>query len=429
MSLESLLLLSCRSPFLDDSKIYVPLANLYLKSFVNECLPYVRVELGDDEYTDLNRFEEFDAIGISIMTPQREEANTLLRRIKERFPKKIVIAGGPHCKHYSEEIQSQPFDFIVPLDGEKALVDILSHSDVPRIIRDVMTKQDILSQPRPDRTSANAISIIKNYHYRLGNRDATTMMTARGCPEQCTFCEDARTAVKWSSIENLRAEMDDIRDLGYKGVYIFDDLFAIAMPTVRPICEALNEKDLIYRCNAQARYFTKWGEEFAKLLAATGCYEIAFGAESGSQKILDNIKKRTTVQQNYLTVQYAKQNGIIVKAFILLGLPGEDWQSLRETERFIADSGIDDFQCAIYYPYKGTQIRDAIDRGDNSNDLIFQGEGLGAYGQKGGNTEAVVRTGALTRDELMEFRNYLVGKYKPESHGKFFDTHLATGAS
>lgn len=440
MGIEKLLLLSCRSPFLDDSKIYPPLANLYLKSFLNAYTSLKKVTLGDDNYPlddkypdDEDKFraliDEFDAIGISIMTPQREEATKLLKRIKEYFPDKIVIAGGPHVKHYLDDVIKQEWDFIVPLDGEKPLLKIMSGMSGERVLKDVMSKADILNQPRPDRTSRNARQILEKYNYSLGGRKATTMLTARGCPEQCTFCEDALTPVKWSSLDSLKAQMDDIKRLDYGGVYIFDDLFAIAMKMVRPITEELSKRDLIYRCNAQARYFTKWGDEFARLLSDTGCYEIAFGAETGSQKILDNIKKRTTVEQNYKTVEYAKKFGIKVKAFILLGLPGETFDTLMETEKFIANAGFDDFQCAIYYPYKGTQIRDAIDGGSLDQGLMFQGEGLGAYGQKGGTTEAVVRTELLSSDALLAFRNYLVKKYKPESHGKFFDTHLVTGTS
>jgi radical SAM superfamily enzyme YgiQ (UPF0313 family) len=253
------------------------------------------------------------------------------------------------------------------------------------------------------------------------------MMTSRGCPMTCAFCEDARTTSKWSSLENLKGEMDDIVDLGFKGVYLFDDLFAISMPNVRPIANELKARDLIYRCNGQANFFTKWGEDFAKLLADTGCYEIAFGHESGSQKILDNVTKRTTVEQNYKSVEYAKKHGIKVKSFLMLGLPGEDEETVAATERFIRDAQPDDFQLAVYYPYKGTQIRDAIDRGDNSMDIHFEGEGLGAYGQKGGSTESVVRTSRYTSKELMQIRDELVRKYKPESHtkkweDKFFDT-------
>ncbi len=493
--IESLLLLSCRSPFLYDSKIYAPMANLYLKSYINQHLPEVNVVLGDDDYEiasepvkdeggnelknaegtiirkhKLNEnghhvldskteslFEKFDAIGLSIMTPQREEAHAILKSIKERWPEKIVIAGGPHVKHYVGDIikADEPYDYLVPLDGEKVLTGILSGQtskfpnrymrtgiingknqilediEDPRILVDVMGKTDIANAPRPDRTSENAKKVIKNYNYRLGDRESTTMMTARGCPEHCKFCEDARTAVKWSSLENIKKELGDIKNMGYGGVYLFDDLFAIAKDKVEPICKELKKRNLIYRCNAQARYFTMWGEDFAKLLADTGCYEIAFGAETGSQKILDAIEKRTTIEMNYKTVEYANKNRIIVKAFILLGLPGEDEDTLKDTEKFIqyliSSNPNNDFGAYIFYPYKGTQLRDSLDRGEDIGLQMLVPEGVGTYC---GGLESVIRTPKLTENDLLEFRDYLIKKYRPTSNkpvwDKFRDTHLAS---
>lgn len=245
----------------------------------------------------------------------------------------------------------------------------------------------------------------------------------------CKFCEDSQTAVRWSSIENIKEELNDIVNLGYGGVYIFDDLFAIALKMIRPICDEMQKRGLIYRCNGQARYFN---EEFAKLLSATGCREIAFGAESGSQMILDNIDKRTTVEQNYKFVELCKKYNIICKTFLMIGLPGETYETIALTEKFIKEAQLDDFQLSIYYPYKGTTIRDEIDAKGESAGIFFEGEGLGAYGQKGGNTEAVVRTDALTSEELLKERDRLVTTYKPVSHKQkwtFFDEHLVRGGS
>jgi radical SAM superfamily enzyme YgiQ (UPF0313 family) len=419
---QSILLLSCRSPFLDDSKIYCPMANLYLKSYLAQHRPGVTVVLGDDDYSvdDLSACEPFDAIGISIMTPQRQEAMALASAIKRRWPAKWVIGGGPHVRYYQTEIAAVPaFDYLVPLDGEIALAKILS-GGAPRIVTNVLTREEVASQPRPDRTSVNASSTLQRYRYLLNGRPSTTMMAARGCPEQCTFCEDALTQVRWSSLDSIKAQLDDIVGLGYRGVYIFDDVFAMSAAKIRPICEELLRRDLIYRCNVQARYFTRTGTELAQLLADTGCYEIAFGAESGSQTILDNVRKRCTVEQNYATVACAKRFGLIVKAFILIGLPGETLETLRDTEAFIRDSGIDDFQCAVYMPFKGTGIRRAIDRGESIDLLIApagsDGEVTGAYGIKGGNTSYEVRTRALSADDLHAVRDHLVKTYRPESH-------------
>jgi anaerobic magnesium-protoporphyrin IX monomethyl ester cyclase len=438
---KSLLLLSCRSPFLDDSKIYCPLANLYLKSYINKYLPDVSVTIGDDEYdlNDLSHMEPFDAIGISVMTPQRQEAVALARAIKYRWPAKTVIVGGPHVRHYCHQLyEESSYDYLVPMDGERALVMILSGRATTRIVRDILTRDEVAAQPRPDRSSPNAIEVLRKYHYFLGEREATTMMTARGCPEQCTFCEDAMTQVRSSSLENIHDQLNDIVHLGYRGVYIFDDLFTMSIRKIRPICDQFSKFDLVYRCNAQARYFTKWGDEMAKLLAETGCYEIAFGAESGSQKIIDNIRKRCTIEQNYKTVEYAKKHGLIVKAFILIGLPGETWQTLKETESFIRDSGCDDYQIAVYMPFKGTKIREAIDSEEPIDISLspagIDGEISGAYGIKGGETAYEVRTSELSTDDLKSFREYLVTTYRPNSHmqkwankDRFFEQAHAIG--
>lgn len=436
---QNLALLSCRSPFLDDDKVYPPLANLYLYNAVKRDSPYVNIDVMDDySIEDPSWLDKYDAIGLSIMTPQREDANKLLHFVKDNRPDITMIGGGPHAKYYLGEMIQEPWDFIFTHDGEKSLPLVLN-GQLPKLTRNVarVISDDLRGTEfkkfavKPARLENEAF--LRTYNYKLGDRDSTTMLTARGCPEKCTFCEDAETLVRWTPEEMVMSEIDDIAQMGYSGVYIFDDIFALAMKKVQPICESLKKKDIIYRCNGQARVL-QISPDFAKMLGGTGCHEIAFGAESGHQKILDNIMKRTTVEMNYDFVKKCKEEDIIVKAFLMLGLPGEDLETIAATEDFIRDSGIDDFQMAVYYPYKGTKIRDALDRGDATLDIAFMGEGLGAYGQKGGTTEAVIRTKALSRDDLLYHRDRLVNKYHPESHEgmwiddkpkpTFFDTHL-----
>lgn len=428
--MSSLLLTSLRSPFLDDAKVYPPLGILKLEAMVAKHTSQVEVDVVD-EYDDkeFTTFEPYDFVGLSVMTPQREEAVKLLHGIKSRWPKKKVIIGGPHAKHYLKDVKKDPWDFIVPQDGERAIMRILS-GVAERVDSDFMSKTDWANVPPIDRMKHRVF--LSSYHYILEGKIATTILTATGCPERCHFCEDAKTAVRWTSLDNIRSELDQIVDLGYGGVYIFDDIFSLAQVKTKPIAEEFKKRGLIYRCNGQARYMN---EDFMKMLADTGCREIAFGAETGSQVILDNIEKRTTVAMNYKFIELAAKYGIKVKAFILLGLPGENHITLQDTEKFIRwgmQNGMADFQCAIYYPYKGTQIRDAIDKGNNLVDLTFEGEGLGAYGQKGGNTECVVRTEALSREDLLTFRDYLVKTYRPKSHSEkwkkadFFDSHIVS---
>lgn len=432
-SIDNVLLMSCRSPYLDDAKVYPPLGILYLKSAAEQELPGVNIDIRDDyDLDDPSIFKPYDLIGISVMTPQREESLKILNTIKTHYPDKKVAIGGPHAFHYFNDVMKEPYDFIVPKDGQRSLVKII-RGKADRIELDNMTPEEWANQPRPDRTSQKAKELLATYHYKLKDRESSTMLTALGCPRSCTFCEDANTMVRWSDFGSIKRELDDIKNLGYGGVYIFDDIFALVYNKTEKVAQELKKRDLIYRCNGQAKFFTQHGDKWAKMLSETGCAEIAFGHETGSQKILDNIKKHTTVEQNYKSVEYAKKHGIYVKSFILLGLPGETWSTLRETEQFIKNADIDDFQCAVYMPFKGTQIRDAIDRGEDVDLQMMVEEVSGAYGIKGGETAYEVRTKELSALNLKQFRNYLVDRYKPRSHkskwqkdDKFRQTHEVT---
>lgn len=422
------LLTSCRSEFLDDERVYPPLANLYLKSYISHHWPEAAVAVAVEPVTPqrLDICEDFDYVGISVMTPQRAAALELARAIKAKWPRKRVILGGPHVKHHWQGLKDETaVDWLVTHDGERALLSILRGAARGRVVTDVLSRDELRAAPRPDRWSEDAIAVLKSHKYRLAGRAATTMLAARGCPELCSFCEEAGTAVRWSSVESIAAQLDDIRALGYRAVYLFDDLFAMSLKMMAPICGALAKRDLFYRCNIQARYFTKAGPEMAGLLAETGCVEVAFGAESGSQTILDGVRKRCTVAQNFETVQIAKQAGLRVKAFVLLGLPGETWSTLRETENFISTSGIDDFQCAVYMPFRGTEIRRRFDSGEATGLSIIpqgtDGEVTGAYGIRGGRTSYEVRTPALSAEDLQSFREYLVERYRPHSHAARFN--------
>ena len=417
-----LALVSCRSPFLDSDRIYPPLGLLYLKSAVTAqtCLD---VQVFDDyDLNDPVELADADIIGVSIMTPQRAEAVKLAQAVRHRWPSKMLIAGGPHVKHYSAGMAGEPWDYLVGGDGERVLPQILRGEAVRRLTFDQIPRQELAEMPRPDRLGeANFLS---NYSYTLAGLPSTTMLLGRGCPMACKFCEDAKTLTRWTSLENAEQELDDIVLLGYKGVYLFDDLFAINLRKCQPYLDLLKASGLKFRCNVHARFMTA---EFAEALADAGCVEAAFGAESGSQQILDRIDKKTTVAQNYACVKHCKDAGITVKAFLMIGLPGETRATVADTEQFIMTSGIDDAQVAIYYPYQGTMLRQEMDKGDRG-DLIFEGEGLGAYGQKNMGTDSVVRTPELSSADLVAIREEIISRYQFRSHtgprDGFFDSHL-----
>jgi radical SAM superfamily enzyme YgiQ (UPF0313 family) len=418
------LLISCRSPFLQDDRIYPPLGLLYLKSAVLREVPEARVTIVDDyDLEGLASVADCDVVGVSVMTPQRAEARRIVRRVKARWPHKVVVAGGPHVLHYTDDMAHDPWDHLVRGDGERVLPRILRGEPVPRVSHEVLPAAELASLPRPDRLGER--EFLRHYHYQLAGLDATTMLLGRGCPMACKFCEDARTTTRWTSLANAERELADIVDLGYRAVYLFDDLFAINLRRCAPYLALLKARGLRFRCNVHARFMN---DEFAAALADAGCVEVAFGAESGSQAMLDRMDKKTTVAQNYACVAHCKRYGMMVKAFLMIGLPGETRQTIAETERFLVESGVDDAQIAIYYPYRGTRFRQEMDEGA-IDDLVFEGEGLGAYGQRDLGSDAAVRTPELSSGDLLEIRRSLITTHRLRSHlgphDHFFDLHLA----
>ena len=275
MSLENLLLVSCRSPFLDDDKVYPPLAHLYLHQVIKEELPNVNVTITDTyDLEDGAWLQDYDAIGVSIMTPQRSEAKNLLDFIDQIHPTVTTIAGGPHVKHYFDDMKDESWDYLVPWDGTRSILKILKGEANERVLKDMIPIKDFKQIWRKPNRMDNA-KFLSEFNYLLAGKRSTTMLTAQGCPERCTFCEDAMTPVRWTPFDQIKEELDDIEDLGYRGVYIFDDIFAIAQKVITPIAEEIGNRGLVYRCNGQARRFN---DGFAKMLSETGCVEIAFGA-------------------------------------------------------------------------------------------------------------------------------------------------------
>ena len=109
----------------------------------------------------------------------------------------------------------------------------------------------------------------------------------------------------------------------------------------------------MFRCNGNTRHDTY--DDF-KLLYDSGCREICFGIESGSQTILDKVNKRMTVAENKQAIKEAKRAGLIVKAFLMIGNPGETKATIEETKQFIMDTDPDQYTLFNFVPLPGCDI-------------------------------------------------------------------------
>lgn len=368
------------SPFLDDDKVIPPLGALYIKRYVQDNSNHT-VDILDNRETD---FSKYDIIGFSSVT-----AN--IKYVEELLPinNKITVLGGPHITFYYNDLSTKIINnvnHIIPGDGCEPFLSILNEENIKYLPDD--------RNQMPWR--GEELSRYNCYMYGL---KSTNMITSRGCPNSCYFCEEANKPMRFKDINVIDNEIKECLDLGYHFISISDDLFTINNKRVKKVCDIMKKYDMKFRCLTRANIFNK---EMGKDLASSGCLEIGFGAESASQKILDIINKKTTVKQIKNTIDIVKDNGMCSRASFMLGLPGENNETLNETYSFIKNSRLDDFIVFIYHPYRGTYIYDNIEKFDlelphNYDDTMH------TLGKQGRVPNIGVRTSSLTSQEIYNY--------------------------
>jgi len=406
-----ILLITLDSSFMDDQYVFPYMGVLYLTAIA-------RKVGADVTYTDdISNVDvaEYDVVGISCMTPQGHEAYGICRFLKEKHPDIIVMIGGPHATNYLYECTQEPFDIIVTGDGEKIWEKLLTgeiewRSDKQRVFHGNLTEAEMNSYPIPTRPESH-----QTYNYELNGVKTTTLVNSRGCPMACAFCESGRFKPRWFSPEHFEDEIRSIIRRGFRGVMIFDDLFALGIEKVKPYLEILKKYHMVFRCFGHAKTMTP---NMATELKDAGCVEMGFGAESGDQGILDTVNKRTTVEQMHAFVETVTDAGMRVKAFFILGLPGETEQTAQKTVDFIRKYRTKypksfTFDLTVFFPYKGTLIGDMARSGGYRFDIRprqgmtwseIDGNGFGVYKKKSGAADIVIETSGLSAPRIKQIQ-------------------------
>ena len=157
----------------------------------------------------------------------------------------------------------------------------------------------------------------------------THIMMSRGCPFSCHFCAVSQKRIQYRSGINVKAELEQLKSrYNIDGFAIVDDNFVVNKNKVIDICE--NIKDLSLKWSALSRVDTV-DYELLEVMHDAGCIEIKFGVESGSDRMLSLMGKNVSCNQIKQAVTLAHSAGINVKAFLVHGFPGENFETTKET--------------------------------------------------------------------------------------------------
>lgn len=348
---------------------------------------------------------DFDGYGFGPTTPEYSWALNIKDRIRQENPKARIVLGGSFAALNVARCRADGWDCVLYGDGE--LEAQAAFTGTKNFI--VAQEQSLDEYPVSDRTliDQNAYSLI------LDGRRATTVVSSRGCPWRCTFCckTTQKNSVRMRSAWHVLTEVQYLnQSFGYTAIQFPDDIFIIDRERTEQIAAGLKKMEIHWRCLIRADMALKYGRDFIHMMAQSGCTDIGMGVESGSDKILSIAQKGETSTQLRQAIGMLKSEGIRVKGFFILGLPGESPKTLAETEAFLSEMQLDDVDIKIYQPYPGSPIYDRKEQFDiqwKDIDLEYQ-----FYKGRMGDYHGNVSTSELSNAQLVEVMNRLEGRFK-----------------
>lgn len=319
-----------------------------------------------------------DYVGITAVTISIYNAAKVAKMLKSVDRDIPVIIGGPHVTAVPEETLERfpEFDIGVVGEGEVTLMELLKGIEEGKELRgiDGLVTRDKgsikVTQSRELIKDLDALPLpawdllpdLRKYYrppaFSFNKLPSTSLITSRGCPGQCTFCD---RSVFGNKVRAYSAEyvIDMITHLvenyGIRDIIVDDDNFMLFKPRMRDICNKLieNDFDLTWSCNSRVDIVDP---DILSLARKAGCWQIAYGIESGSQEILNLIKKKITLSKIKTTLKWTKKAGIKTKGFFMIGHPTETKETIRATIDFAKSADLDDFQMSMFTPFPKTEI-------------------------------------------------------------------------
>ncbi|MCM8791840.1 MAG: B12-binding domain-containing radical SAM protein [Candidatus Omnitrophica bacterium] len=344
--------------------IQEPLSLGFLASFLEKNNIEVKIidELaGDDVEKEIISFSPH-AVGITATTP-------LVRRAYEiaRFCKKkdiLVIMGGPHVSVLSDEALCFA-DVVVKGEGEEALLKII-RNDIRKglVIGNYIKNLDDFPPPARHLMHMDYYLYTKDrlrhtyLYFVLPHTRVASILTGRGCRYRCIFCHNSwrNLPLRFNSPERVIQEIEElISKYKIQALFFIEDTLFTDRNRLEEICRLMRKQKIKIIWGANARV-NEIDEDILKIAKNAGCRQITFGFESGSQRILNILKKGTTVEQNKKAIHLCRKLGIIPQGTFIIGNPTETAEDIYATLNFIKENPLSGPGVLYSTPFPGTEL-------------------------------------------------------------------------
>lgn len=401
-------------------------------------------------YSDIKTFQP-DFIMMSITNATIFNDIKIISEAKRKYcpNAKIILKGAIFFKAEKEmlyKLNLTDIDFLVGCEIEFVIKDIIESTDYKNIpgifyknnhgslVENDFTcwNENLDDLPFPDRSLMNN----KLYIRPDTEEPMATIQVARGCPSQCVYCLTpiiSGSKVRTRSPENVLEELRECYNkYNIRNFFFKADTFTINKAWVLKFCELIKNSELnnkiAYTANSRVKPLS---QEVINAMKETGCFTIAFGFESGSEKTLERIKKHTTIDDAKNAVMLCKKAKLPVYGFFMIGFPWEDMYDIKKTFKLMHKLNCDFIEIHIALPYYGTTLYELCDNADliSKEDTII---GVDYFHTSIKGTRYIsskklqkIRNSALLKYHLRP--NYIIKKIATCKDSKIFKNYVKFG--
>ena len=316
-----------------------------------------------------------DYLGLSATTISVSNGARIAERVKALQPGVVTILGGAHVSAIPQRtLEAFPsIDFGVAGEGEVSLFELLARLERGTAVDDVpglayRRNDQIRVNPRAayiddlDALPLPAWDLLPDFPHRFQpslfsypRTPVATLITSRGCPFSCSFCDRSTSGRKgrMHGVDYVVRLCRHLVERGVRHVLFVDDLFTVRKQRVVDLCHAFLDAGFRFSwsCNSHPNLLDF---DTMRLMQRAGCWQIAYGIESGSQRILDVVKHEVRIPKMRETLRMTRAAGIRAKGYVMIGHPTEGLDSLAETAAFLKAVELDLCQITKFTPYPGT---------------------------------------------------------------------------
>lgn len=325
-----------------------------------------------------------EVVGITSTTPAFIKAEKLAKFIREKLPATKILIGGAHITALPKKtMETGLFDIGIIGEGESTVEELFKNYKNRKFenldtIHGIIYKdggnirqnkyrafiEDLDLIPMPARHLLPHPKFYKPTPASCRRVPYAVIMTSRGCPSQCTFCDRKifGKLCRMRSVSNIFREIEEIvAEYDVREIRFFDDTFTLNKKRAHDICDEFEKRKLKLSWTC----LTKCACVDSSLLnhmKQAGCWQVLYGFESGDDRMLKLLKKGNTVAINKKAVLLTKEAGLEVRGDFIVGTPGETWESLEKTLQFAIDMKLDYAHFNKFIPLPGTELYEILTR-------------------------------------------------------------------